>query len=115
MKSVKEPIIGWARLLNYAGIPYCAVLTIDPHGSVVTACSGRWRSSEPAHYLPGRDRDVNDEGREFKKCGACDDVARDQRTNDGLRELAATPVRTRADTWPMAASEFDLSDLGGEQ
>lgn len=88
MKS--PPIVGWARPLDQGDL---AALTF--HGveviaaSVETACGGRWPACERREFLDGRDRVVDSLGQPMNKCGACDRVARIQRTEDGLAELAA--------------------------
>lgn len=103
-------VIGWARPLAFEGVTYHGVIVIDPLGSVVVACVGRWSAREPRHYLDGRDRDRDDAGHVFTKCVTCDRFVQELQRLD--RVVAASAA------WPMCASDFDLSDInidiGGE-
>lgn len=87
---MKRPIVGWARPLEQgedAARRFHAVIAIAT--SVETACEGRWSARERREFLDGRDRYVDSLGRRLEKCAACDQLARIQRTEDGLAELAA--------------------------
>jgi len=110
----KPPIIGWARPLGYASTDYHGVIEIDPRASTVTACNGRWSTTEPTHYLEGRDRTTNNEGRPFTPCGACNDIAKEQRLREGLKELRDASIERPSSREPWWQGEFDVSDIGGE-
>lgn len=87
-------IIGWARPAEHAdATAYHGVVEVAE--SVVTACNGRWSAREVTTYIDGRDRDRDDYGRPIEKCGACLRAAQDERTRDGLAELAHAPVERR--------------------
>jgi hypothetical protein len=96
-------IIGWGRPLAKVPPTYCGVVDLDAGGSVLTACAGRWSTAEPRDYLEGRDRERDNDGLTFQKCGGCDDVAREQRTMAGLDELRGALV---IETRPAAAFYF---------
>lgn len=107
-------IIGWARPCSYvASDRYHGVVEIQPRGSVITACSGRWPSCEDRLYVDGRDRELDHNGKKIPKCLACDRVAREQRTRDGLAELASAPVERRSRPGMNIAGPDDF-DHGGE-
>jgi hypothetical protein len=97
-------ITGWAKPLGFPAKDH-GVIEIQLHGSVLTACRGRWASSEPTRVVSGRDRDRDDEGRKLDKCEACDEIAKEQRTLDGLAELKHAPL---IETRPFP--DFDFSD-----
>jgi hypothetical protein len=113
-------IIGWGRPLGTsAPAPYCAVINADHCGSVLTACNGRWSAAEPWHFLLDRDRDRDGDGLKFRKCGGCDDLAKAQRTLDGLAELKHAPLIETRDFPLFDFSDVDTGDylrpdLGGE-
>lgn len=113
-------IIGWGRPLSTTHpAPYCGVIDLDSSGAVVTACRGRWSTAEPMHYVEGRDRDRDNDGRVLRKCGGCDPIAKLQRTEAGLSELrSALVVETRPfpsfDFSDVDTGDYLLPDLGGE-
>lgn len=101
----RPPIIGWARPLDQgddAAKRWHAV--VDLRSSVETACRGRWAATERRELVDGRDRDVDHSGRPLVKCEACDLRARQERTEDGLDELADAPVSM------SGVVQFDLTD-----
>lgn len=100
------PIMGWARPLDQgedAARRWHAVVGL--RSSVETACRGRWPATERREFVEGRDRDVDHSGRRLDKCGACDLRAREERTEDGLAELAEAPVSM------SGVVQFDLTDI----
>lgn len=108
------PITGWARPCACAErSSFHGVIEIVPRGSVITACRGRWSSDEDREYIDGRDREVDHNGRTFVKCLACLRVAREQRTREGLAELASAPVERRSRPGTNIGGVDDF-DCGGE-
>lgn len=99
------PIIGWGRLRAAATPDHCGVTDTGSRGSVLTACRGRWPAAEPWDYVEGRDAERDAQGRKLKRCGACAEVADEQRTLAGLTELRHAPVIETCD-FPA----FDLTD-----
>lgn len=104
------PIIGWARP-TFLHHTYHAVLTIDPRGSVWTACRGRWSAQEPREYVEGRDRELDDAGMPLVKCDGCARAAREQRDAELAARGGAANLPVLVVSWPMTVSD---DDLGGE-
>jgi len=46
------PILGWGRPIAGVFETYHAIVELNPKGSAVTACRGRWPFSEPHVFYP---------------------------------------------------------------
>lgn len=101
-------IIGWGRPDYKVPPSWCAITDPDHGGSVITACDGRWPVSDSWSFLLERDRDADASGTKLVKCGACDVIAREQRTLEGLAELKHAPlIETRP--FPEFAGGIDAA------
>jgi len=94
------PVLGWGVYGEDETLTYHAVLEIQPRGSVVTGCRGRWESRDPWAWFPGRDTIV------FPKCGACVRYVNAEREREGLDAITGTHP------WSMPVEQ--KFDLGGE-